>query len=83
MVTQVALIPTGYYKTMRQLGYKYRKDHNFLHNMDMNNTDHTGTRNHIRNHIRIRDRAHNTFLPKNDGRGDKILVAYFVYILHY
>jgi len=44
-----------------------------MNNMDMNNTGHMD--------IRIRD--HNTYLPKNDDRGDKIWVAFFVYILHY
>ena len=63
-------------------------DYNFLHNTthtdtgtdkDKGTDTDTGIHNRTRNRTRIhiRNRAHNTYLPKNDDRGDKILVAYF------
>ena len=65
---------------MRLPDYTNRKDHNSLHNMDhMGIRIRMGIHNRIRNriHNRMGIRVHNTNLPKNDDRGDKILVAYF------
>jgi hypothetical protein len=45
--------------------------------------DHNRTRIRTRTHTRILILDHNTYLQKNVDRDDKILVAYFVYILHY
>jgi hypothetical protein len=63
-------------------------DYNFLHHTYHTDTDtdtdtdtgtgtDTGTSMGTGIHNRTRIRTHNTYLPKNDDRGDKILVAYF------